>query len=47
MWQVVLLFLFAGTLAWLVASSVRIIPPPVQDEDWEGFQRDLEWDRRR
>lgn len=42
MWQVMLVFLFAAGLAWLVAQSAPLPQRPPSDEDWAGWLAELE-----
>jgi hypothetical protein len=44
-WQVVLIFLFAAALAWLVAHDVTMTTP--RDDEWDPWLTDLAHERRR
>jgi hypothetical protein len=49
MWQVMLVFLFAAALAWLVSESPRLVVRKrlIDDEEWAEWLDDLRREHRR
>ncbi len=49
MWQVMLVFLFAAALAWLVSESPRLVVRRrlIEDEEWTQWLDDLRREHRR